>query len=121
MAKDMDIIVKLLIAIRESEKEPAFDPKCVGERAVGTDGQNRDTLAIKLKNEGYITGLITTEDTDNVKLHKVLWEHSRPAVTLAGIEYMSENRAFKKALGAMLKAGESAAAAALSAAMGRYL
>ena len=93
---DFKIIVRLLAAIRASETERTFNPALVDEKVLRTTAAKRDNLAIKLQKAGYVDGLITTEDIDNAPL-EVLWNLSKPEVTLSGLEYLQENKAVKKA------------------------
>lgn len=94
---DMKAIVHIMAAIRASEDKPCFDLALVDEKAVKVDAKTRDLLAVKLLKAGYIEGLNVVDDIDNQTAPYVAWSHSRPSVTLAGLEYMQENSAFRKA------------------------
>ena len=55
----------------------------------------RDAFVIALLHAGLIEGVATTEDIDNAP-DEVLWDLSRPRITLTGIEYMSTDSNFKE-------------------------
>lgn len=93
---DMKLIVKILGLIREQEKEGVYNAIVFSEECLKCPQRQIDTLALKLKKAGYIDGLLTTEDINNCE-NMVLWQHSKPEITLSGIEYMNENSAFRKA------------------------
>lgn len=93
---DFETIARILAAIRQGEQNPPFNVALVDEKALKTTARNRDLLAIKLRNGGYIDGLVTTEDIDNAEL-AVLWQYSSPAITLKGMEYMQTCKPLAKA------------------------
>lgn len=94
---DFKIIVRLLAAIRASEEKAVFDISLIDEKNMRTTAQKRDNLALKLQKAGYVEGLVTSEDIDNAPL-AVLWEYSKPSVTLEGLEYIHDNSAIRKAI-----------------------
>ena len=98
---DFKIIVRLMAAIRASEEKGFFDQSLVDEKVLHTTAAKRDNLAIKLQKEGYVEGLVTTEDIDNAPL-AVLWNLSTPSVTLRGLEYLKDNKAAQKAIMAII-------------------
>ena len=93
---DMQAIAKILVVFRESEKIGAVNMCLLDEKSLRVTERERDALVIALLHAGLIEGVATTEDVDNAS-DEVLWNLSRPRVTLAGIEYMSTDSNFKKA------------------------
>lgn len=117
--EDFKIIVRLLAAIQASEESPVFNTALVDAKVLHTTEAKRDGLAIKLQKAGYIEGLITTEDIDNAP-DAVLWGMSKPSVTLAGLEYMQENSAVRKAVDELKQTGIQIAAQTVAAVINRW-
>jgi hypothetical protein len=111
---DFATIARILAAIRQGEQNPPFNVALVDERVLKTTARNRDLLAIKLRDEGYIDGLMTTEDIDNAEL-AVLWQYSSPTITLKGMEYMQTCKPLKKAGRQLKEIGTDIAAKAIQA------
>lgn len=107
---DFKIIARLLAAVRAGEGKAAFNCALVDEQAIKAPNEKRDALAIKLQKAGYLEGLFIVDDVDSQPHPVVLWEYSRPAVTLAGLEYTETNAPLRKAL-QEIKSGAVAAAA----------
>ena len=93
---DFKTLVRLLCAIAASEDLPHFSVACVDEKVLKADAKTRDRLALKLQKEGYIEGLFIIDGVDNAESDVILWNQSRPKVTIKGMEYMEENKSFRK-------------------------
>lgn len=117
---DMKLIVKILGLIREQEKEGVYNTIVFSEECLKCPQRQIDTLALKLKKAGYIDGLLTTEDINNCK-NMLLWQHSKPEITLSGIEYMNENSAFRKAKEQLKELGITSATAMASNLLTRFI
>lgn len=107
--KDFKVIVRLLAAIRAGEGG-VFNVALVDERVLKTTEAERDALACKLQREGYITGLYIIETLD-AGPDTVLWEQSRPAVTIKGLELMQTSEPLRKAAAELKSAAVQTAAA----------
>lgn len=107
---DFKIIARLLAAVRSCEGQPTFNCALVDEKNMKAPAAKRDNLAIKLQKAGLIEGLFIVDDIDNQTVPAVMWEYSRPAVTLAGLEYIETNAPLRKALQEIKDAGISLAA-----------
>lgn len=118
---DMKLIVKLLGIISEQEKAREYNPLMFNEHCIGCPQAQIDCLAKKLQDAGYVSGLMTTEDIDNCDDNLILWELSKPSITLAGIEYMETNSAFLKAKKSLSEAMISTGKTAISILLGRFL
>lgn len=116
---DMKLIVKILGLIREMEKAGGYNSSCFSEKCLKCPQRQIDTLALKLKQAGYVDGLITTEDINSCE-NAVLWQYSTPTVTLLGIEYMNENSAFNKAKKQLAELGAVSASAMANGLLGRF-
>ncbi len=95
---DLKIIVRLLYAIEAGQGKPVFDISLVDERVLKATAEDRDRIALQLRDAGYITGLKTLEGIDNMDRTVILWNKSHPEVTLEGLTYMQENKPFREAL-----------------------
>lgn len=95
---DFKTIARLLAAIRQGELNPPFNVSLVDEKVLRTTARNRDLLAIKLRDAGYIDGLVTTEDIDNAPI-EVLWQYSNPTITIKGMEFMQTSKPLHEAGG----------------------
>ena len=93
----MRLFVKLLAVIKEQETSGAYNPLMFSQRAMGAPQREIDIAARKLQETGYISGLMTTEDIAGHDGNAILWKASSPSITIAGIEYMETNSAFRKA------------------------
>lgn len=113
---DFKIIVRILAAIRTAEGKGEFDTALVDEKVIKAPTAKRDALAMKLQAEGYVKGLFVVDDIDNAPT-AVMWQYSRPEVTLAGLAYISENSALQKALKEMRDDAISLAAQSVGAAI----
>ena len=111
---DFETIARILAAIRQGEQNPPFNVALVDEKALKTTARNRDLLAIKLRNGGYIDGLVTNEDIDNAE-PAVQWQCSNPRITLKGMEYMQTCKPLKRAGRQLKDIGTEIAAKAIQA------
>ena len=114
---DFKVIARLLTAIRKSEESPVFNTALVSEQALQTTAVNRDILARKLYKDGYIDGLYIIDGVDNVSCPVILWDNSKPEVTLKGLEYMEESSPLRKALKEIEAVGSAVAAAVVTSAI----
>lgn len=98
---DMKLIAKLLHGIRQSEMGEKFNGLDLLTKYKDESGNTvispqevkwLSALALKLQKAGYIEGILTDE------YFGVGWQHSRPTLTLAGIEYMEVNPHVKRYL-----------------------
>ena len=99
---DFKAIVKILAAIRATEEKPVFDEGFVAEEVLGITKKKRDILIYKLYKAGYIEGLFVIDEINNQKEPILLWERSKPYVTLAGLEHIRENSTIRKAIKAVI-------------------
>lgn len=111
---DYKIIARLLAAIKASEESPAFDVALVDEKVLKTTSTRRDLLAVKLQKANYIEGLLVIDGIDNQASPVVMWNQSKPEITLAGLEWMETNAPLRKAITELKDAGTSIAAKIVS-------
>lgn len=111
--EDFKIMARLLAAIRAGENSPAFNTALVDERVLKTTAENRDALARKLAKAGYIDGLYIIETLDEGP-DTILWEESRPEVTMKGLEFMQQSEPLHKAIQELKSVAVQTAAAVIA-------
>ena len=111
---DFKVIARLLSAIHAGEENPPFNLALIDEKVLQTTAAKRDRLAIKLQKEGYVEGLFVIDDIDNQPVPVVMWNASKPEITLKGLEYIASNSSLQKALKEIAKATISSALAMVS-------
>ena len=99
---DLQVIAKILVVIRESQKTGAVNFDLISEKSLGVTEKERDDFIITLFHSGLIEGIITSEDIDNAP-DLILWNLSKPRVTLEGIKFMNNDSDFKKAIKEIVK------------------
>lgn len=99
---DMQVLTKILVAIRESQKIGAMNFDLISENSLGITEKERDDFIIELLHDGLISGITTSEDVDKAP-NLILWNFSHPRVTVAGIKFMSNDSDFKKAIKEIIK------------------
>lgn len=112
--EEFKIIARLLAAIKAGEKQNEFDINLIDSKVLKTDDSTRDMLAIKLQKEGYIEGLFIVDDIDNMPRPVIMWNASRPQITLKGYEYIDNSSSLKKAFKELKNIGVSTAAQIVS-------
>lgn len=112
--EDFKTIARLLAAIKASEKSSVFDMALVNEKVLKTTDKQRDVLAVKLQKAGYIEGLYHIKDVDNLTVPFIIWEKSKPYVTIEGMEWMQTNEALRKAIEELKKVSISIAVETVS-------
>ena len=98
---DFCLIAKLLAAIKSSEDDERFNIALVDEKALKTTAAHRDMLAFKLKQAGYIDGLCVIDDVNGMSRPAVLWERSKPYITIAGMEYIQSSDPLRAAINSL--------------------
>ena len=116
--EDFKIMARLLAAIRAGESCPAFNTALVDERVLKTTAENRDALARKLAKAGYIDGLYIVETLDEGP-DMILWEESRPEVTVKGLEFMQQSEPLHKAIQELKSVAAQTAAAVIANQLGK--
>lgn len=111
---EFKLIVRLLAAIKAGEDKPDFNCALVDEKSLKAIPAERDRMAQKLQKAGYIEGLYIIDDVDNQTASVILWQNSHPSVTLAGLQYIRENSAVRKAAQEIKDAGIAVASQAIA-------
>ena len=93
------IIYKILAILEKNLDYASFDAENIAPETLGITKQRRDALLIQLVKNGYVEGVTykcyIDEDYPRVT------DMSHIAITLSGLEYLSENGLMRKAMDAM--------------------
>ena len=95
--EEFRVIYRLLKAVAAYERAEEKSLLWFEPDRLRTTVRERDRLAVKLLRAGYIAGLNVLDDIDNQMAPVVLWNASRPEITLAGMEYLEENSLMRRA------------------------
>ena len=112
--KDFKDMAKLLSAIKASEDKPVFNVALVDERVLKMTTKERDKYAYRLFKENLIEGLYIIDDIDNQTEPLIIWERSKPRITIKGLEFMQNNDSIRKAVQELKNEGLTIAATLLS-------
>lgn len=107
--QEIKITACLLAAIKAGERQAVFNINLVACEILKTNEVTRDKLAIKLQNDGYIEGLVINDNNLSI-----MWNASRPQITLKGYEYIDNSSSIKKAFKELKSIGVSTAAQIVS-------
>lgn len=102
MNRDFKIMAQLLGAIRACEGD-TFNMALVSEGQLRCSEKECDMLAVKLQKARYIEGLYIVDDIDNQPYPVILWEQSKPYITIAGITFIAENKPLREAIKELTK------------------
>ena len=94
--EEFKLMARLLAAIRVSEDKEVFDLNLVSEQVLNTTARPRDKMAMKLQNAGYITGIVKLDGIDNLEEDIIMWNESKPEVTIKGLEYIQNSEPLRK-------------------------
>ena len=103
--EEFKLMARLLAAIRASEDKEVFDLNFVSEQVLKTTARRRDKMAMKLKNAGYITGIVKLYGIDNLEEDIIMWDESKPEVTIKGMEYIQNSEPLRKAINEIKETG----------------
>lgn len=97
-------IYKILRLLDRNNGREDFSYESISAKAVGMSYERWEQLMIELQLNGFIRGLVVDQTLSDKFPHIV--EPIRPAITLKGMEYLSENSAMGKAKEALKMIGE---------------
>lgn len=93
--QDFQIIYKILRLLDKHKGDEAFDYASISASALNIRYGDWEQILIELQENGYIRGIVYTQDMSSKFPHIV--EPIRPRITLKGMEYLSENSMMAKA------------------------
>lgn len=93
--QDFQIIYKILRLLDKHKGDETFDYASISTSALNARYGDWEQILIELQENGYIRGIVYTQDMSSKFLHIV--EPIRPRITLKGMEYLSENSMMAKA------------------------
>ena len=95
---DFTVMAKILAAIKQCENEKRMDLALFNAKTLGTDETTRDSLIVKLQEDGYVEGFMIIDDVDNQAYPAVMLTNSNPRITIKGLTFIEENKPLKNAL-----------------------
>lgn len=86
-------IYKILSFLEKNLDYTSFDEKNILPEVLGITKERRDALLVKLMKNGYMEGMEAIYYIDEGPI--IVF--SRPSITLAGLEYLAENKFMRRA------------------------
>lgn len=102
--KDFQIIYKILKLLDKHMGDEKFEYESISASALKISYERWEQILIELQTNGYIRGLVYTQDLSGKFPHIV--EPIRPQITLKGMEYLAENGMMAKAKEALKMLGD---------------
>lgn len=100
MGKNFEVIYKILRHLDRYNGDDEISMEVISASALGISEAKWEQLLIELQINGYIRGLVYTQNLGDAFPHIV--EPIRPRITLKGMEYLEENGMMNK-VGKFLK------------------
>nr|DAH45113.1 MAG TPA: YjcQ protein [Caudoviricetes sp.]DAW19732.1 MAG TPA: YjcQ protein [Caudoviricetes sp.] len=91
---NFNAIYKILKLLDKHKGDEEFDYELISAKAMKIKVSDWEQIMIELQMNGFIRGLVYTQDLTNKFPHIV--EPIHPQITLKGMEYLSENSIMKK-------------------------
>lgn len=101
---DFQAMYKILALLNKYRGDETFEYEQISSSAMKMKYEAWEQLMIELQANGFIRGLVYTQDLSHKFPHIV--EPIRPVITLKGMEYLAENSMMAKAKEALKVVGE---------------
>lgn len=101
---NFNAIYKILKLLDKHKGDEDFDYELISAKAMKMKVSDWEQIMIELQMNGFIRGLVYTQDLTNKFPHIV--EPIHPQITLKGMEYLANNNFMKKAADALKMVGE---------------
>lgn len=101
---DFKIIYKILKELEKNMGNENFSVCSISAKQLKISYEKWEQLLIMLSDSGYINGIVTTRDLEDMFRH--IAEPIFPSITLKGLEYLAENSFMAKAKEALKMVGE---------------
>lgn len=111
---DFKVMAKILTAVKVCEHERKMNPVLFDIKVLKTDEATRDSIVVKLQEDGYVDGFLIVDDIDNQAYPAVMYNTSNPKITIKGLTFIEENKPLKKAIEELKNIVLSAASDTLS-------
>lgn len=98
------IIYKILKTLDKYKGNEDFDVYLISAEKLKVEYSAWEQLLIELKNNGYIDGIVITQEITDKFPH--IAEPIQPRITLKGMEYLANNTFMKKAADALRLVGD---------------
>jgi hypothetical protein len=101
---NFNAIYKILKLLDKHKGDEEFDYELISAKAMKMKVSEWEQIMIELQMNGFIRGLVYTQDLTNKFPHIV--EPIHPQITLKGMEYLANNSFMKKAAEALKMVGD---------------
>lgn len=101
---NFNAIYKILKLLDKHKGDEEFDYELISAKAMKMKVSDWEQIMIELQMNGFIRGLVYTQDLMNKFPHIV--EPIHPQITLKGMEYLANNSFMKKAAEALKMVGD---------------
>lgn len=101
---NFNAIYKILKLLDKHKGDEDFDYELISAKAMKMKVSDWEQIMIELQMNGFIRGLVYTQDLTNKFPHIV--EPIHPQITLKGMEYLANNSFMKKAAEALKMVGD---------------
>lgn len=101
---NFNAIYKILKLLDKHKGDEEFDYELISAKAMKMKVSDWEQIMIELQMNGFIRGLVYTQDMTNKFPHIV--EPIHPQITLKGMEYLANNSFMKKAAEALKMVGD---------------
>lgn len=101
---NFNAIYKILKLLDKHKGDEEFDYEFISAKAMKMKVSDWEQIMIELQMNGFIRGLVYTQDLTNKFPHIV--EPIHPQITLKGMEYLANNSFMKKAAEALKMVGD---------------
>lgn len=101
---NFNAIYKILKLLDKHKGDEEFDYELISAKAMKMKVSDWEQIMIELQMNGFIRGLVYTQDLTNKFPHIV--EPIHPQITLKGMEYLVNNSFMKKAAEALKMVGD---------------
>lgn len=101
---NFNAIYKILKLLDKHKGDEEFDYELISAKAMKIKVSDWEQIMIELQMNGFIRGLVYTQDLTNKFPHIV--EPIHPQITLKGMEYLANNSFMKKAAEALKMVGD---------------
>ena len=114
---DFKLMAKILSAVKSCEQERQMDVSLFQPEVLGASEGERDSMIVKLQEDGYVDGFYIVDEVDNLAYPAVMLKHSRPRITIKGMEYIEQNAPLNKAIKALKETATKTAIGKLTGAI----
>ena len=101
---NFNVIYKILKILENSMGDEKFSVESISAQQMKISYERWEQLMIMLADEGYISGIVTTQDLCDKFRH--IAQPIRPSITMKGLAYLADNSMMTRAKEALKMVGE---------------